>query len=87
MLRSRENHPNCRAQHFKIFLGKNPPHPTIKHERPHHPDCREWQFSTRSGGAEKLKIISAGAQTSYQVRFLSQPRCKNNKKCVKNNEN
>ena len=38
-------------------------------------------------GAEKPKIVSAGAQTSYQVRFISQPRCKNNTKCVKNNEN
>ena len=27
-------------------------------------------------GAEKPKITSAGAQTSYQVRFISQPRCK-----------
>ena len=29
-------------------------------------------------GAEKPKIVSAGAQTSYQVRLISQPRCKKN---------
>ena len=38
-------------------------------------------------GAEKSKIISVGAETSYQVRFINQPGCKNNEKCVKNNEN
>ena len=38
-------------------------------------------------GAEKPKLTSAGAQTSYQALLISQLRCKNNKKCVRNNEN